>query len=227
MKTLTIALLAASIFSQASVVAKGLPYGIKVKSILAENDFSTNNLNSKPWKVSYGKWFVKDGELFSKEISEQDHSPSLSLFFKIPETHMFSFDFKLSETGGMRVALFGKGGLKFIIRRDKITFSASDKSNKEVYPFIIDVAEVALKVGKKHHVDLVVNGHKIIALLDGKPLITAQDPKVNDQGKRYQFTMNPECSFDNFKLSEIELDEKALSLTEFKSGKMAKPKNDE
>ena len=201
-----------------STVASELPYEIKETEVLVKNDFSQDNLKEKPWSIRFGKWLVKDGVLSSEQIESQNHSSSMSLFYKISNETMFSCDFVLGEKGkGFRVALFGKGGCKLIIHSHEMYLILNDKQDKDNGPDFIDWKKLDLEPGKKYHLDFAVKEDTAVVLIDGKVMMVGKHPILKNDKKRYQFsTSNPKHTLDNFKLSNITLNLESIPEDKFR-----------
>ena len=210
-----IALTAISLTSHAAE----LPYDIKETEVLVSNDFSKDNLKEKPWSIRFGTWHVKNGALSSEQIASQNHSSSMSLFYKISNETMFSCDFTLGEKGkGFRVALFGKGGCKLMIHSHEMYLILNDKQDKDNGPDFIDWKKVDFKPGQKYHLDFAVKGDTTVVLIDGKVMMAGKHPILkNDNKKRYQFsTSNPKHTLDNFKLSNITMNLESIPKDKFR-----------
>ncbi|MCM8532968.1 MAG: hypothetical protein NE330_17505 [Lentisphaeraceae bacterium] len=210
MKTLP-KLCATGMLLLSSAFADKLPYKISTESVLAENDFSMNNLDTKPWNIRFGSWTVENGKLSAEAIKSQDHSPSMSLFYDIPNESLFSYDFTLNAKGqGVRVAFFGKGGCKLMIHQHEMYFIVNDKQDdKEAV--IVDWRKLNLEVGQQYHIDFILKDDKVIAFLDGKKALAGKDPMLKNKKKRFQFSSaNQVHTFDNFKLSKVTFDDSSL-----------------
>ena len=204
--------IASGIFLFNSTFAEPLPYGIKVKEVLAENNFSANNLSQAPWKIHFDKWIVENGELSVEAIAGQKHEPSMSLYAEnIPNTCMFSCDFTLNAKGqGVRVAFFGKAGCKLMIQQHKMYFIVNDRHDDKA-AVIIDWRKHNLELGQKHHVDFIVKDDSAIALINGKVALAGKDPMLKIHKERFQFGSAQKVHrLDNFKLTKITVGENAI-----------------
>ena len=167
------------------------------------DSFSSAKLDPA-WKVSKGKWEIKDGALTGAELTEDKHNAVVRRPLGI-HNGKISVSIRLDGAKSAHVSINQKGGHLFrvILTPTGVTLQ-KDKPNakSEEKAEVLAKSSTPMAAGVWHTVEIEMNGSKVKALIDGNLKLEGDNAKLDVEKVDFGFPVSGvSASYDNVKIT--------------------------
>ncbi len=167
------------------------------------DSFSSAKLDPA-WKITKGKWEIKDGVLTGSELTEDKHNAVVRRPLGIRNGKM-SVSIRMDGAKSAHVSINQKGGHLFRVTLTPVGVTLlKDKPNatSEEKAEVLSKSSTPMAAGVWHTVEIEMKGSKVMALIDGKLKLEGDNAKLDVEKFDFGFPVSGvSASFDNVKIT--------------------------